>query len=141
MGEGPHPSACVSVQIVYPKVNRPFASRNQGGTVVPKHAHKSHSSLVAGSQATAPDPAPGKKGGWNHTPRLGVTGLEHSTQTPIKPHVSSERGTESGTLTPELGLPSDLLDVIDAWPTLPQCIRDAIKALVANWKPEVDCEA
>ena len=66
------------------------------------------------------------------TGKLTPTGLEHPSKTPIKPHVSEKRGTESGTpaTTPAPALPDDLAEVVAVWANLPAALKAGILAMV-----------
>ncbi len=46
---------------------------------------------------------------------------------PEKPHLSSERGTKSGTVGDDL---ANLVDLLKAWPDLPAAVRAGILAMV-----------
>jgi len=55
-----------------------------------------------------------------------MEGIELSALTPSKSHISPHGGTESGTLDPALDR------LIQAWPGLPEHIREQITELVEN---------
>jgi hypothetical protein len=67
--------------------------------------------------------------------RVGDTGREHLAKPAGNPHISSKRGTESGTLGDDsaprpIKADPDLASVIAAWPNLPEAIRTGIVAMV-----------
>ena len=58
-----------------------------------------------------------------------LSGAEHPEKVPGKPHIRPTGGAESGAPA-ALALDPDLSRVVAAWPTLPDHIRAAIRALV-----------
>ena len=67
--------------------------------------------------------------------KVASIGVEHSPIVNRKPHIQSERGTESGTVgdnpaNKQQRADSDLTNVVKAWPKLPAAIKAGIMALV-----------
>ena len=63
--------------------------------------------------------------------RVGDTGFEVLTETPMKTSLLDQRGTESGTPDAHSTLiNADLQSIIDAWAELPRSVRAGIMALV-----------
>lgn len=63
---------------------------------------------------------------------MGGEGLERLVKTSHKSHVATRGGTESGTVRPDRvsGQPTDLLEVVKAWSTLPAALRAGILAMI-----------
>ena len=63
--------------------------------------------------------------------RVGDTGFEVLTETPMKPSLLDQRGTVYGTPDAHSTLiNADLQSIIDAWAELPRSVRAGIMALV-----------
>ena len=62
----------------------------------------------------------------------GRTGHEHTAETPTKPLISEQRGTESGTVGADSSPqpPPDLAAVMAVWATLPEANKAGIVAMV-----------
>jgi len=65
---------------------------------------------------------------------MGDTGLEQTALTPPKTTISKERSAKKRALAD--GIDPDLVEVVKAWPDLPEDNRTAIKALIENHKAE-----
>ena len=62
---------------------------------------------------------------------MGDTGLEQPPASPQKTAISETGGAESGAVDAPNGLNAPaLVSLIEAWPTLPQTVRDEIAAIV-----------
>ncbi|MBT4864957.1 MAG: hypothetical protein HON53_07565 [Planctomycetaceae bacterium] len=65
--------------------------------------------------------------------KVGDEGLEQPATSPQKTAISDTGGAESGAVDARNGLNDPaLVSLIEAWPTLPQAVRDEIAALVDN---------
>jgi hypothetical protein len=66
---------------------------------------------------------------------VAAAGLEQFAETPEIGGIPTERGTKSGTVGAESELADpDLIELVNAWPTLPEATRASILAMVRTAK-------
>ena len=65
--------------------------------------------------------------------RVGVRGLQQPSRNPRKTALFENGGAQTGALDCETGsIDADLLEVVSAWPDLPDAVRGAVLRIVAE---------